>query len=71
MKFDVIFSSSLITTWFQRCFEYIANCCVANIVPIDKFKEGNVLRYGEFLEDIQEINPVRLVYCDKKNTKKL
>ena len=48
-QYDTTVSPQFIGRWFEKRFDFSERFCKPNLVPKDKFRAGNVLRYMEFL----------------------
>ena len=62
-------SKSLISQWFKNRFSHKDTFWSTSIVPRDKFKPENILRYSDYLAQIKQINPLRLKFVDEKSLK--
>ena len=62
----VMLSESRVSRWFNHHFAKMATGAKANIVPIDKFRPGNILNYAKFCSYVKTIDPQRLVFTDEK-----
>ena len=65
----VMLSESTVSRWFNHRFAKKATGVKANIVPIDKFRPGNILNYSEFCSYVKTIDPQRLIFTDEKSFK--
>ena len=65
----VMLSKSTVSRWFNHRFAKRAAGIKANIVPIDKFRPGNILNYAEFCSYVKTIDPQRLIFTDEKSFK--
>ena len=61
----VILSESTVSRWFNHRFAKKATGVKANIVPIDKFRPGNILNYAEFCSYVKTIDPQRPIFTDE------
>ena len=67
-KYGLIASIMFITRWSQKSFERRGGV-VAETIPIDKFKAGNLIKYREYCEYVRHLLCERLVIVDKKSLK--
>lgn len=63
-----VVSESLISNWFAHRFDHSGKFRVPNLIPVDKFKPENVLRYLEFILFMSTVqDPRRLKFGDEKH----
>jgi hypothetical protein len=46
--YGTIVSSTFITKWFKTRFDHKGSFCKPNLVPLDKFRHENVIRFVEY-----------------------
>jgi len=63
-----VVSESLISNWFAHRFDHSGKFRVPNLIPVDKFKPENILRYLEFILFMSTVqDPRRLKFGDEKH----
>ena len=62
----VIMSEATVSRWFNHRFDKIGSKMKAKVVPVDKFRPGNILNYAEFCTYLVSLYPHRLVFTEKK-----
>ena len=61
-------TSSFVTRWFKKRFNYPGSFRKPNIVPLDRFNTGNLLRYIDFCNVIDKFpDKTVLNFLDEKN----
>ena len=55
-----------VTIWFQRRFERKGRMTVPVLIPLDKLKLSNIVKYEDFCLYVMQIAPYRIVFVDKK-----
>ena len=55
-QFDVSVSETTISRWFNTRFEFKGNLRKPNLVPLDKFRPLNILRYADFMATIKQFD---------------
>ena len=66
---STVVSQSVISRFFNHRLPFQACFRSANLVPYDKYKEGNILRAIEYAEFIAKVDPRRLKFVDEKHLK--
>ena len=67
-RYGILVTSSFITRWFQKRFNYPSSFRKPNLVPLDKFKTGNLLRYIDFCKIIDKFpDKTVLNFLDEKH----
>jgi transposase len=62
-------SRSTISRWFNTRFPFKGKKVKTCNVPLDKFKRSNILRWKEYILEIEEFAPHRLKFGDEKHIK--
>lgn len=62
----VMMSESTISRWFNHRFERRSRFVKADMVPVDKYRPGNILAYSQFCSFVQQLDSRRLVFTDEK-----
>jgi len=63
-----VVSESLISNWFAYRFDHSGKFRVPNLIPVDKFKPENIVRYLDFVLFMSTIqDPRRLKFGDEKH----
>jgi len=65
-QYGVVLSKSFITRWFQDRFSKRGHLVTANLVPIDKLRFVNVIKYDNYCGYVRYIPMQRLVFIDEK-----
>ena len=65
-QYGVILSKSFVTRWFRDRFAKRGRLISANLVPIDKLRYVNVIKYDEYCCYVRDISTRRLVFVDEK-----
>ena len=68
-KYGVQLSRMFITRWFQDRFEKSGRLVASALVPIDKMKFQNVVRYDEYCGFVRGVPSDRIVFVDEKSLK--
>ena len=55
-QYDVSCSETTISCWFNTRFEYKGNLHKPNLVPLDKFRPINILRYADFMVMVKQFD---------------
>ena len=63
-----VVSESLMSSWFANRFSHSGKFRVPNLIPVDKFKPDNILRYLDFVLFMSTVeDPSRLKFGDEKH----
>ena len=68
-KYGMKLSKMFFTHWFRYRFEKSGRLVAAVLVPIDKLKFKNVVRYDDYCGFVRGISSERLVFVEKKSVK--
>ena len=68
-RYGLRVSSSFVTRWFQRRFKRKGRMTAPELVPLDKLKLSNIVKYKEFCSYVMHVASYRLVFVDEKSLK--
>ena len=68
-RYGVVLSRSFVTRWLRDQFAKRGHKISANLVPIDKLRFANVIKYDEYFAYVQYVPARRLVFIDEKMLK--
>jgi hypothetical protein len=62
-------SKKTLSLWWRNRFPYAATLRKPNVIPVDKYRPENWLRYLEYIDIMRIINPAKLKFGDEKHLK--
>jgi hypothetical protein len=63
-----VVSSSFISIWFNKRFGYSGRFKKPNLVPLDKFKNENIIKYLEYIQKMERLpDKTKFHFLDEKH----
>ena len=69
IKYGVQVSRMFVTRWFRNSFKKRGRLVTSELVPIDKMKFQNVVRYDDYCGYVRGVSTYRIVFVDEKSLK--
>ena len=68
-RYGISISRTFVSRYFKERFERKGRSHLPNLVPMDKYKISNIMKYDDYLFYISGVNNRRLFFCDEKSLK--